>query len=309
MRAVTPEDSRDVLQDAKYVLFVEGNRGGDSFDRDVLRALLEGVITVKTLGASMEIEKTAKVLFEQHASYFFVIDRDHRTERYVESTWANFPDPAKHNLLIWRRKELENYFLDPEWLLQSEHIKPGTTVDAIAAWITAQAQERLCCNVADLIMSELIHNVRNFKHKSLGIVPISSAVLSLDELQAAIQSAPFFDTVRGLVDDEQLSARLPVLLRELWDDLTGGADTLAWGVGAWRDRMSLKAVLTTTLDKFTVVHTRQGELLTGARANTRVCEALVKGALGDAPAHPLPEDLSELRDMINRRVVPPPRAS
>lgn len=307
MRAITPGDPRDVLQDAKYVLFVEGDLGIDNFDREVLNALLDGMVEVKTLGASIEMEKAAKVLFDQHKSYFFVIDRDHRAERYVEGTWANFPDPSKHNLLIWRRKELESYFLEPQLLLQSEYIKPGTTADEIAAWITQQAQERLCCDVANLVMSELLHEVKGVKHSRFKPNQLPAST-SLEGLQAAIQGAPFFSAVRELVDDARLSARLPVLLRERWDDLTGGADALRWGVGTWRDRMSLKPVLSTTLDKFTVVHNTRGELVPGKRANVQVCKALVRQSLEMAP-HLLPDDLTVLRDMVSQRVVPPPRAS
>lgn len=41
----------------------------------------------------------------------FVEGRDHHKHDFVEGCWKNFPDPDTDHLLVWRCREIENYFL------------------------------------------------------------------------------------------------------------------------------------------------------------------------------------------------------
>ena len=55
-------------------------------------------------------------MYPHHPTYYFLIDRDHHDIDFINRSWYNFPDPNTHNLLIWRKREIENYFLEPNWL-------------------------------------------------------------------------------------------------------------------------------------------------------------------------------------------------
>ncbi len=125
-RGIRPEEVR--LQ-GQHVLFVEGE-GGDSVDPTVLNELFEQRIRIEPLGSSYFVRSVAEALFSCHPTYYFLIDRDHYADEYVDRCWNSFPDPEKHNLLVWRRREIENYFLEPEYLGKSRQSaksssKPG----------------------------------------------------------------------------------------------------------------------------------------------------------------------------------------
>jgi hypothetical protein len=65
----------------------------------------------------------AHALYQYHHDYYFLIDRDHHNDEEIEQYWEKFPDESTDNPLIWRRREIENYFLIPEYLiLCSEHL-------------------------------------------------------------------------------------------------------------------------------------------------------------------------------------------
>lgn len=116
---IRPEEVRHKSQ---HVLFVEGS-DIDSVDPTVLSELFNNILTVKPLGASFHIKSAAEALYTHHPTYYFLIDRDHHDEKIVDEYWSTFPDPEKCNLLIWRRREIENYFLDPEYLGRSEYCR------------------------------------------------------------------------------------------------------------------------------------------------------------------------------------------
>lgn len=109
--SVRPEQVR---QSARHTLFVEGARD-DAFDPTVLKRLF-GMITVKALGPSHHIRAAAEAMYAHHPEHYFIIDRDFHDDTDVERTWSRFPDPEFSNLLMWRRRELENYFIEPAYL-------------------------------------------------------------------------------------------------------------------------------------------------------------------------------------------------
>ncbi len=97
----------DVRHRAGHVLFVEGS-GRNALDPKVLKELRDLDIRVEPLGASFHVSSVAEALHEYHPTYYFLVDRDHHDDAFVEASWTNFPDPEKKNLLVWPRRELEN---------------------------------------------------------------------------------------------------------------------------------------------------------------------------------------------------------
>ncbi len=109
--------SEELAFNAGHILYVEGKP--DSIDVRVLSAILP--VSVRPMGASFYIKSTAESLYKTHPKYYFLIDRDHYDDEMVEKYWAGFPSADTPNLLIWRKKEIENYFLDPTYLEQSSY--------------------------------------------------------------------------------------------------------------------------------------------------------------------------------------------
>ena len=144
MKVTRGGPAQEVNQGARHVLFVEG--GPEGLDVTVLRALTD--LRVEGLGASNFVESVARAMREFHPEYWFIRDRDDLGDDVVERSWASFPDPARDNLLVWRRTELESYFLEPEWLARSRYFKPTATARDVEAWITSEAGKTIWIEAA-----------------------------------------------------------------------------------------------------------------------------------------------------------------
>lgn len=86
---------------------------------------------------SFSVRSVATALRQFHPEYWFVIDRDDWDDTAVEASWQRFPDPAHDNLLIWRKKELESYFLEPDWACRSRYLMPSASSNALKNWLAA----------------------------------------------------------------------------------------------------------------------------------------------------------------------------
>ncbi|MDA3787023.1 MAG: hypothetical protein PF503_00775 [Desulfobacula sp.] len=113
--------AEEVRLQGQHVLFVEG-KDRSSVDPKVLGELFgTDTIKIEPLGPSYSIKSVAQALYSYHPTYYFLIDRDHHDDDFVAQCWNHFPDPDKYNLLVWKRREIENYFLDPNYLFQSKY--------------------------------------------------------------------------------------------------------------------------------------------------------------------------------------------
>ena len=88
--------SEQVRRGAEHVLFVEGRE--DGLDQVVLRALLGNSLRVEVMGPSYSVRSAAQALARHHPRYYFLIDRDHYDDEFVEKSWQDFPDPNKRGL-------------------------------------------------------------------------------------------------------------------------------------------------------------------------------------------------------------------
>ena len=144
--------AEEVRAGGEHVLFVEGSEDG-SLDQAALRALLRGTLRIETMGPAYSVRSAAQALARHHPRYYFLIDRDHYDDAFVERSWQNFPDPETDNLLVWRRREIENYFLDPAFLAESAYCQAEES--ELTTTLVAAAQERLFLDVANSVVSSI----------------------------------------------------------------------------------------------------------------------------------------------------------
>lgn len=116
---IRPEE---VLHQSQHVSFVEG-KDRNAVGPKVLNELFENGLRIEPLGPSFYIKSFAEALYQHHPTYYFLIDRDHYDDEFIKNCWVSFPNPDKHNLLIWKKREIENYFIDPEYLSNSKYCK------------------------------------------------------------------------------------------------------------------------------------------------------------------------------------------
>lgn len=289
-----PRLPQDINRSARHTLFVEGK-----FDVVVLRTLFDahplGVeLHVEPFGPSHNVRAAADAFHRHHPEYYFLVDRDHHDDAVVERSWHNFPDPRTSNILIWRRRELENYFLIPEYLLQSAHL----IVDEakLRACIREACARRLYLDATNHVVIGLRESFKSswikVFERSEEFKDRASALSRLHGLQALGERR---DSFIAAIAPDVLQQRLD----EILDLLTASQPALTDGHGLWRERVRGKEVLPTVIQSCFQVRNARGSFLQGYERIREVARALVKRPLTDQPA-----DLQALHALLSSRLGP-----
>jgi hypothetical protein len=143
---IRPEE---VKQAARHVLFVEGNNT-ECVDPTAMELLFQKRLAVQPLGACFSIRSAADALHPYHPDYYFLIDRDHQSDEFVETCWKAFPDPTTSNLLVWPRREIENYFIIPEYAQKSKYL--NVSPNELAEEIRCLCEQRLFMDVCNAVI-------------------------------------------------------------------------------------------------------------------------------------------------------------
>jgi len=132
-------------------LFVE-----DKFSQDVLNCLLGGVsVSVEPLGSN-SILKSVAYSPSIAENTFFLIDRDHYP--YCSSVPTQLE--TKDRLITWPKREMENYFLDANFLVQLPKYILNASKDMIEEKILEICQKRFFGDVAEYVMKSLRMEMR-----------------------------------------------------------------------------------------------------------------------------------------------------
>ena len=284
---IRPEEVRT---GAEHVLFVEGSEGG-SLDQAVLRALLGDTIRVEVMGPSSSVQSAAQSLARHHPRYYFLIDRDHYEDKFVEQRWQHFLGGDKGNLLVWRRREIENYFLDPHFLVKSSFC--CTSEGELTTTLEALAQRRVFLDVANSVIS----SVRE-KQKKTWINHFTNPAdfTSKEEAIQQLISQEKFAKRSGQVSAMLLKDALTERFETSLASMTGGGETLTYGTGQWIEKIRGKKVLPQLLNSGGF-EDRKGRTLTGNEMEKEIVKEL---AVKDVDSRP--SDLVELQRLIRERV-------
>jgi len=277
-------------------LFVEGHRT-KGLDGLVLKELFAGLpIRVEALGPSFHVRSAAEALHPSHPRYYFLIDRDYRYdfngvrdwEALVERTWRGFPDPEQSNLLIWRRRELESYFLLPDYLARSRHLT-NCTPDELARRITDICAGRAYLDAANLVISVLREELRENWVEHFGSV---DGFGSADEALARLLSREEIRS-RGAEVSETLRAdRIEMVFRGFMAAMLDGCDRPVVGRGRWLEMVRASKVLPEVVNSCFRV-----ERLQGPQRLRAVLKDLLRRDLSEQP-----EDFQELYRLMKAQV-------
>lgn len=276
---------------AEHVLFVEGREG--SLDARVLSVLFDDRIRVQPLGPSFSIKSVAEALFPHHPTYYFLIDRDHFDDAYVDRCWNDFPDPRTHNLLVWRRREIENYFIEPSFLATSKYLRSGTTKDVLTQCIVQSAQQRLFLDVANRVV---VHIREELKTKWVETFSNPADFGTKGQALERLRAVKAFTDRKKKLSQLVSTRNIGTLFGNYLDRMTGGQEKLAVGVGEWLSHIQGKAVLHQIVHSnvFVVPDAKGVPVNGGEKLN-----AVVKGLLCDE-TH-LPDDFKTLKRLILAR--------
>ena len=233
-KGIRPEEVR--IQ-GQHVLFVEG-KDRDAVDPKVLDELFDSSIRIEPLGPSFSVKSVAEALFIYHPTYYFLIDRDHHENDFINRCWRNFPDNATHNLLVWRRREIENYFLDPTYLFQSKFCQ--VSLLDLERKVLQFSTDRLFLDVENYVVTSIREELkRNWIKKFSSLDEFSSKDAALQKLKSANE----FDQHRTSVDQKVSPEEVERRFHDFLSRMTGGLDQLTMGTGEWLDLIQGKKVL------------------------------------------------------------------
>ena len=293
MEATPIAHSEEFLQESRHTLFVEG-AGADSFDPKVLDALLDSNIRIAPLGPSYSVSSVAEALFAHHPTYYFLIDRDHHDDKFVERCWSNFPDPKTHNLLVWRRREIENYFLDSDYLLQSSYCKVDR--GALESKILQFVNKRLFLDAANRAVTSIREELKqNWIENFTNPAEFPNKAAALDKLKDADEFARHRADVERKVSIGEVERRFHKYL----DAMTGGRDTVAFRVGDWLHTIQGKNVLSQVIHSNCFqVRAADGSMVTGREKINEVAKDLLR-----KEERFQPDDFIALKRLINERIM------
>ncbi len=288
MLSVTGIRPEEVRHQAQHVLFVEGN-DENALDPTVLKELLP--IRIEPLGASFSIKSVAEALYPYHDTYYFLIDRDHHDNDFINRCWDNFPDSDTHNLLIWKRRELENYFLEPDYLVQSQFCQ--VEKDELEQQILQFANKRLFLDAANHVIVSIREELKeNWIEKFSNPDEFSSKEVALEKLKRTNKFEQHRTNVSNKVSTEEVERRF----YECLELMTDGQDQLDFGRGDWLDMVQGKSVLTQVINSGSFqVRTLDGTALQGSEKLKETVKDLLR-------KDEQPADFVELKRLITKRI-------
>lgn len=285
---ITP--SPENIKFRPHTLFVEGAK--KSLDPTILGALLRDLdIFIEPLGSSAGIKGAAHALRPSHPRYYFLIDRDHRDEQEVEKSWKTFRGPAADNLLIWRKRELENYFLDPEYLKRSPALKCSETT--LKEEILSLSSHRVYFEIANLVIAKIREEqqkgwIKTFP-KNQGFETREKALARLKNLEGLKGTGK---KIGEKVAENFVEREFNRVVKTLLD----GAQKPQWGRGIWLQMIKGSEILPTVLNKY---FQKKGPDQKEQRRE------ITRQLLMDLPLADQPSDFQELHRLIEERVKGP----
>lgn len=259
------------------ILFVEGQL-------DLLVVDQIAPIPVKPLGSASGIRAAAGALRESHPGYFFLIDRDHYSAEEVQDSRRKF-EANESNLLIWPKRMIENYFIDPEFLEQADYcVCPNRLRDEILK----QARLRLYLDIANMVIVSVREDL---KKRWIELFRQPEEFGSLEMVICKLKRRGEFADFRGKASRLTAENELESRAREIYDRMTGGAAELQWGLGDWADLSSGKEIMNAVIG---------GNIfdLPGNLEHARKVEAIVRDLLRKNWAN----DFVELKELLNNRI-------
>jgi hypothetical protein len=286
-----------VNQNAKHKLFVEG-KDNQEIDPVAIKHLLENndltAIGIESMGGCDNVRSAAQALIYQHPSYYFLIDRDDQSQKTVDKSWQSFPDPDKYNMLIWHKRELENYFIDPEYILQvPELLKPDTDIRQI---ILNECNGRLFLDAANLTLLSIFRELRKplsiehfrnqqeFKDQEAGLLKLKSLSPRIDERKVSMTAILDENTINGKYQD-------------FIEELSGGCIPLKYSLGSWLERMSGKEVFRVIANRCFLVKDLEGNIVQGKEQHKAIAKQLV-----GLPLESQPTDFQKLVNLLKKKV-------
>lgn len=285
----------DVLQSAKHTLFVEG-KNNQAFDPIVMKELLNnnglGRVTVQSIGHCDNVRSAAQALFYHHPSYYFLIDRDDNDDSTVEKSWNSFPDLSQHNLLIWNKRELENYFIEPTYLSNSSFLK--TNLNDLKERILVECNQRIFIDAANFTILNL--NKKVTKKLRCNFSDFNKFKCKEDGEQA-LEQLTEMELKKNEIDEILTIDFVKQIYFDFVQELSGGTLPLQYGCGNWLEQLSGKEIMNNIMNQCFQVQDRNDKYLQGKEKTKQVVKELL-----ELPLNQQPDDFQNLIHLLEKRL-------
>ena len=287
---------------SKKIIYVEGE-SELSLDVNVITELLSPSTDIEVhfvggcdnvLAAMQAFAKIDNQKEKGDLKQYFIIDRVDRADNEVNECWENGIFTKENNKLIWRRNELENYFIEPNFLIQSKYWNPKKIEEDLIKDLIKEAQKRIYFDAANLVIKKLIRyleytEISKFKFNEINFSSEESA-------ENILISNPIYN---GEQEDHN-KLFTANWLREQYHsflEIFFGSNTsrkIEMGQGKWLERMFGKELMNSIINhRYFIVKGTTGKNITGENLRKRVTRALVKNIIDIKKP---PQDLLLLRD-------------
>ncbi len=294
MKVIKDARPEEVKQDAKHILFVEGS-GSDPVDPFILRALLKDStpITITPLGPSYHVKSVAEALYKEHPFYYFLIDRDHNTDSAINQCWRNFPDPNNNNLLIWKLREIENYFLNPDYLAKSKYL--SVSKNKLESCLVKTCQSYIFFDIANQVITQVRESLKETWIKAFNTTTgFNSRETALKKL---LKRKEFQEHEKKCVKNLK-NTHIEVLFEKNFNEMTGGKSKLEIGSGKWLELIQGSRALPAIIGKCFQVEDVDGKNLQGPRKMQEVLKSLVSLDIKEQPS-----DFQKLHQLISEKII------
>jgi hypothetical protein len=282
------------LTATRSTLFVEGG-GEKSFDVSAMKTLFDGEISVEPLGPADGVRFAAEAFKQSHPEYFFLIDRDTLDDKTVKKYWKDFDLPKGNNLLILKKREIENYFLSPAFLCISQFRNTKISEKNITNKIICFAKKRL---YADALNFVIISCREELQRTEIRIESVNNIETEQDALKT-IEKIKSFHTYNNKV--KNLSKKMTTMFSDRLKLLCGDSKSLQFEKGQWQDQMEGKEILHNILSQgFFRVETNDKKILEGTEKFNAIIKDLLKPENQNHPA--FPDELQTIKSKIRQKL-------
>jgi hypothetical protein len=295
-------DEDAIEQSNQHTLFVEG-ANEQEIDAIVLQELLKnnslGFVKVQTMGACDNVRSAAQALIAHHPNYYFLIDRDNQDQKTVDDSWNKFPDPNAFNMLIWHKRELENYFIDPEYLAKSIYLKSNLN-PPLEQRILEYCNSRLFMEAANLTLSYLKNKLREVSITKTIFKDFGNSALFNNEVNGWLQleqrSNALDNTLAQIQSDFLDKHGIENIYKEFIKELSGGLPVLQYDCGSWLERMSGKEIFRHIANQCFEIDDAN-RILSSKEKNNQIAKQLVK-----LPINQQSDDFQKLVEILKNRI-------
>jgi len=272
-------------------LYAEGDE--DSLDPVILRHLFANAtksIVIRPIGSCNSVESVATAFQpydDEHQTAFFLVDKDYHHQGEVLD-WECFRN-GDTNLIVWRKKGLENYFIDLEFLQKSQFISQP---NQLRQKLLEYCQQRLFLEIANYVIVNIRETLKkNWIQRQNQLELFSDYQSALNELFNMKE----FQDLETRTCFSKIKKEICSLFERYYSEMSDGRTKLEYDRGRWLDMMDGKLILNYLLSSsglFPQTLRETGE--SGREKMNTIASSLLKSSAEEE----LPLDFTELKEMV-----------